>query len=788
MDGKTEVVEMPQDPETNSKAEQTDLIPLEKIRFDVEVKGTLAQVKVIQEFGNKSQKPIEAVYTFPIPDEAVVVDCEMKIGGKTVKAELKEKEEARKTYEEARDEGHHASLLEQEEEDIFTMSVAGIEPGEEITVTTTYQQRVPWQTGGGRLVIPTVVPPIFISGAPTGQKTGTGWAEDTDEVPNASKITPHFTNKAKGEEISYSFDIKVNLDAGFDCKVSSPSHPMLGTIFGTKESPVEFSSQDLIPNRDFIICYQSKDDKVATGVHRGKFDSEDFSLISLIPPGNVETKPKDIMFMVDVSGSMEGIKKKGAEKILKKMLGKLWSQHPDVRFGILAFDTKFYSIRNLGVIGEKEDFAELVKKLDKVGGGGTETGRALDHCFAQLAEVQVPEREQYILLLTDGDTTSEAKNIKPGIRVISCGIDTALREKTIRDIARKTGGTSIGIYPGEDYNRAANTLLGLLSGPVLRDVKIPDCDCDTVGIQDVYMGMPANILIRDINGDLPETVIIEGLDSTGKKIQIPINLKDAGECSFAAKLWAREKLREPEMKRDEQIALSLKYRVICKFTSFVAIMLKEVPGQKPEKVEVKVEFPEGWNYDRFDGRGTSICLLGMTPRGGPNAKGLSGLGRDVKYFLGPPSQRGSSGRHGLFSTGFDEDEDIHEFGAAEELLTTIEEILPEKSTPFQFASQDLFDKLCELANFIELGIASDTEETEIWQKLSKEITIETMKNWTIEQKMQSFYLLLSIRSYGLEVSDDLLAELFKIKPDKDQEPKAYNWWVRAMQKAGIKVS
>ena len=223
--------------------------PLLKLEYAAQVVGLFAQVTVKQFFNNQSEQPIEAVYVFPLPEEASVTGATLQIGQKEVVAELKEKKQARQEYEDAVSAGHHGGLLEQKRPNIFTINVGGIEPGEDIQAIVTYTQPVPWQDGGGRFTIPTVVPPRFIPGAPTG-KSGGGWAPDTDQVPDASQITPVVSN----DGVPYTVSVTARFDPGFDCSVRSPSHELL-LPFDSIESggSRELKLDHLTPDRDIIV-------------------------------------------------------------------------------------------------------------------------------------------------------------------------------------------------------------------------------------------------------------------------------------------------------------------------------------------------------------------------------------------------------------------------------------------------------------------------------------------------------------------------------------------------------
>ncbi|MFH0878996.1 MAG: VIT domain-containing protein, partial [Lentisphaerota bacterium] len=197
-------------------------LPLKHTAVEAEISGFVSRVKVTQVFENPCATPIEAVYVFPLPQNAAVNDMSIRIGDRLIKGDIKKREEARKIYEDARNAGKTAALLEQERPNIFSQSVANIMPGHEICVEITYDETLAYEKGGYEFMFPMVVGPRFIPGAPVG-KQGGGWAPDTDQVPDASKITPPVLKP--GERNGHDIEITVKLNAGLPVyKLQSPSH------------------------------------------------------------------------------------------------------------------------------------------------------------------------------------------------------------------------------------------------------------------------------------------------------------------------------------------------------------------------------------------------------------------------------------------------------------------------------------------------------------------------------------------------------------------------------------
>lgn len=579
-------------PEVVAEKENQFCISLGRVSFLADIFGMFAKVTCQQEFENHNMVSVEAVYVFPLPEDASVVGCEMAIGDKKITAELKEKEQSKKEYEEAVEAGHHASLLEQKRDNIFRINVGGIEPGEKIKIITTYSQRVHWQDNGGRFNIPLVVAPRFIPGNPTGEKTGGSWAENTDEVPDASEITPVVIK----EGVPHTADIKVILSPGFSCSINSPSHDLIVGEHSFTDSPVEIGLKDLTPDRDFILCYQSESSKVDAAIHKVAFEGKNYVTIDVIPSGVTVTMPKDVIFCLDVSLSMSGAKIEGLKLVAENVARRLSRQDVRNRVAVVAFESCVHPLHPLSKITDTT-FAAINRLSSR---GNTYAGKALDYCFHEFSEDAGSEK--YILLVSDGQTEDRWSKIVPDIRVVAVGLDTAVNMSYLKDIARETGGVSISVYPGEDYDSVASNLSGLLSGPVLRDIEVLSGDkklSDVFGGNDVYASMPASLSLK--LDSLPDEVQIQGFDNEDKQEAIALSLADAAECAFAHQIWAREKLRDSNLSDAGLIDISLKYGVICSKTAFVAVHLKEVPGQKPEKVEIPVNLPHTWDYDMIFG-------------------------------------------------------------------------------------------------------------------------------------------------------------------------------------------
>ncbi len=573
-------------------------LPLKSIEYVADVRGFEAQVTVEQKFGNELGRSIEAIYVFPLPAEAKVLGVEMTIGDRTVKAELRKREDAKRTYEEARDAGHHAALVEQERENIFTVSVGGIEPGESVSVRSRYMMPVPFQNGGGRFSLPLVVAPRFIPGV---AKEGGGAL-----VPDADRITPKLA-----DAVTYTASVELRLSPGFPAHVESPSHDTLFAAFDcTMAESRVLKADGLRPDRDVIFTYTTTVKFPSLSVDHTIFEKdgtrEDFALLQVTPGATGrDVRPRRVMFLLDHSGSMSGPKIEGLKVIVKKALGRLVESGGSVEVGIMMFDHGVQVLVPLSAIS-----ATHTKAIDDIPhGGNTNLGTAVTAALQSFKKVKDADAECCVILVCDGQSEDRAFAQVPGVRVHTIGIDSAVNDELLKEIARKTDGVFESVIPGEDYDGVASRMVELASGPVVRDLKIDDLPdgTDVVGLGDLYAARPRTITVR-----LPKFIArfkVKGRDVSGTKHEWTIDVPQDATSPMGALLWAKMKMRETH-DREEQTRLSLRYGIVSSGTAFVAVSEKVVPGEKPVRVDIPVLLPHTWEYDdTFAGVaiGASVC-------------------------------------------------------------------------------------------------------------------------------------------------------------------------------------
>ncbi|MCK5070900.1 MAG: VWA domain-containing protein, partial [Desulfocapsa sp.] len=330
-------------------ADQGKFIAAPQLSQDVEiyVSGMTARTMVRQRFVNDTDKWQEAIYVFPLPDESAVDQLRMKIGDRLIVGEIKEREEAKKVYEQAKKEGKKASLLSQERPNIFTMAMANIAPGEEVEVEIEFQQVVTLSAGIFSLRFPMVVAPRYIPGSVPTRSTkegevlfsGTGWAMDTDKVTDASRISPPvaIAEQARLNPVR----LMVELAAGFPvAEVQSLYH---GIVVNNEEKDVKHIRFDghVKADRDFVLEWRAnKKNSPQAALFSESHEGDRYLLMMLTPPEIDITKdapPRELVFVLDTSGSMAGPSIVQAREALILAISRL-SEHD--RFNVIEFNSE----------------------------------------------------------------------------------------------------------------------------------------------------------------------------------------------------------------------------------------------------------------------------------------------------------------------------------------------------------------------------------------------------------------------------------------------------------------
>jgi Ca-activated chloride channel family protein len=610
-------------------------IPLIHTDAIVDVRGLVAAATVTQQYANSSAEPIEAVYIFPLPHDAAVYDMEIRIGKRVIRSVVREREEAKRVYQAAKSEGKRAALLEQERPNIFTASVANIMPGDRIEVRLRYVQPLRWEAGKMRLVFPMVVGPRYIPGTQAVGHTGTGWSPDTNAVPDASRITPPVRNpdSRSGHDIS----VVVDLDAGFEAEsVQSVSHQVNLHRLSNGRQRVQLADGSTIPNKDFVLEVrrsESKQTKAALFLSPASDSGETHFLLAAFPP-TVPPKPRmpeEMLYMIDVSGSMEGTSIEQARGALLQALDTLM---PTDRFGILAFSSGFGEFAAETLPATAENLAAARRYVQRLqAGGGTEMLPALLHL---MRKPQFPGYLRHIILLTDGDLGNEEEILAAlrsdlgNARLYTVAIGSEPNLFLATKMAQFGRGTFTHIADNTEIREQMTRLFESIESPVLTDVKL---SFEGVEVSEVY---PQHL--PDLFAAQP--LLIYGHITRGRAGKVHLTARagnepyeatiafDASRASFhpgITTLWARQRVEDlmdhwrqsdetgQAEVRKSVIAHAIRYRLVTRFTSLVAVeeVVVNASGSSGT-VPVSTELPAGWHMEKVFGApatGTADAFL-----------------------------------------------------------------------------------------------------------------------------------------------------------------------------------
>jgi Ca-activated chloride channel family protein len=665
-------------------------LPLEAVDVAASITGLVARTVLTQTFGNPFDQPLEATYVFPLPDRAAVTEFRMEVGERVVEGVLKERGEARATYEQAIREGRRASIAEEERPGVFTMRVGNLQPGETVRVRLAMTGPLPWDQGEATFRFPLVVAPRYIPGAPLeGEPVGAGTVPDTDAVPDASRITPPVLLPGFPNPIR--LEIRAEIDpAGLELgEVRSSLHTLVeeerdgdgGRVRVVRVQPGERA------NRDFVLRLRTGSEAVTTSVaavpdRAGSTGARDGTFaLTLLPPAGADTgRPRDLVFVLDRSGSMAGWKMVAARRAVARMVDSL---HGRDRFTVLAFDNRIETPPALGdglrAASDRARFqaVEFLSRLDAR--GGTEMAAPLTQGLDRLtgAGEEDASRDRVLVLVTDGQVGNEDQILRllaprlAGVRVYTVGIDTAVNEGFLKRLAGLGGGACELVESEDRLDAVMDRVHRRIGTPVVTDLELEpsglDADPDSVAprrLPALFAGAPLVVCGR-FRGQPGGALTVRGRDAAGQPWSATVPATVGGTPALAS-MWARAHLRDledryatdpaPDRALERRIVeTSLRFGVLCRFTAFVAADVQVVnEGGTVHRVLQPVDAPAGWDmFQHVEQAVAAMPMASMTTAslGGLQAEGLPALakapGRVGKGFLGRPPRSGGFATHPL---------------------------------------------------------------------------------------------------------------------------------------------
>ncbi|HET9888691.1 MAG TPA: VIT domain-containing protein [bacterium] len=604
--------------------------PLKHTHVDAHVSGPVARVEVTQTFQNPYTETIEAVYVFPLPHESAVSDFEMKIGSRTIRGLIDRREEARRIYENARDQGKVAALLEQERPNIFTQSVANILPGNEIDVTITYVETIGYEDGRWELVFPTIVGPRFNPPGSPNEIVPAGYPPDhpslRSSVPDADRINPPFLHPStrSGHDLS----INVDWDAGIPiAKIESPTHRIVVRKSGSKGAEIALHPLDTVPNKDFVLRCTPKGDGPDTGVLAYHDGDQGYLSVILHPKLNLQAREvtaKEMIFVLDCSGSMSGEPMAAAKEVVRNALTHV---NPEDTFQIINFSMSAKGLSPTPLPVTPQNVKRGLAYLDKLQGeGGT---MMIEGIKAALDFPYDPHRLRIVMFLTDGYIGNEAEILaavqsKIGdARLFSFGVGSSVNRYLLDGLAEEGRGEVQYVLPGTSAMETAKKFSERIRNPYLTDVQlvwrgVEVEDAVPARTPDLFGGKPLAIHARYERGGNAQLEVRGKIAGRPWSQRVSLDLpKRSGGNEAVGALWARSRIAELE--RDayqgmtssiegEITELGLAHHLVTKFTSFVAVEERmTVSNGRPQLVRVPVEMPKGVSFEGVFGEDESAA-------------------------------------------------------------------------------------------------------------------------------------------------------------------------------------
>ncbi len=577
-----------------------DRLPLKATSAAVNISGVIADVQVTQRYRNEGRKALEAVYVFPASTRAAVYGMKMTIGKRVIEAKIKKRDEARRDYEQARDEGKSASLLEQQRPNVFQMNVANILPGDEISVELKYTELLVPEDRVYEFVYPTVVGPRYVR-------------PPEEQAPPAEQWTANPTLH-QGEAPPYAFDLSVNLAAGLPVRdLSSPSHKIKPSFQGPDKARISLDPAEKSGgNRDYILRYRLAGDRIQSGLLLSEGEKENFFLLMMQPPRRIAPEQipgREYLFIVDVSGSMHGFPLDISKKLLADLIGGL---RPLDRFNVLLFSGGSSLLAEESLPATPENIRRAVSVIENQrGGGGTEILPALKRALS-LKKGEKDSRT--VVIATDGYVTVEEevfdliRKSLGNANLFAFGIGTSVNRHLIEGMARAGMGEPLIIEKPEAAPAQVERFRRMIAAPVLTGVKVDfdgfsTYDVEPLSLPDVLSERPV-ILFGKWRGKPQGTVTLRGWSGKGpyrESIDVGKVAPLRGNSSLRY-LWARHRIAllsdynrlRPDDRRSEEVAnLGLTYNLLTAYTSFVAVDTEVRADGRPVTVRQPLPLPQG---------------------------------------------------------------------------------------------------------------------------------------------------------------------------------------------------
>ncbi|HEX3581382.1 MAG TPA: marine proteobacterial sortase target protein [Thermoanaerobaculia bacterium] len=563
--------------------------PALKTDVRLHVRGIVLRGEVTQTFENTTPQCTEAVYVFPLPENAAVDTLRMTIGQRVIEGEIQEKKAAQQTYDTAKSEGKHASLLTQERPNLFTVAIANIASGEKVLIDIAYQQTIDYRDGAFSLRFPMTIGPRYM---PAG-------------VADADRISPPITVSHRSKT-----SLTVDLDAGFSLrKVESPSHKINTSVVSGSHDTIALAEGEVPADRDFELDWQPD---LGAEPKSAVFSEGDYALMMIMPPAQSThvRMPRETVFVIDTSGSMQGTSINEAKNALSMALDRL---QPADRFNVIEFNSTTSMLFDTAQPATSDAVSRAKAWVNALNAnGGTEILDAIQHAL-NAGETPGDESVRQVVFMTDGQVGNEEQcfaYIRDHLgrtRLFTVGIGSAPNSSFMRNAARFGRGTFTYIGNVSEVQAKMSGLFEKLENPVLSNVTLhlddPAAEMWPQRVPDLYSGEPIVVTVKTAKRG--GRVIATATMGKGEWSDTHV-LSGGGEESGIAKLWARQKiealldrdgaLAENSADRQQVVDLALASQLVTPVTSLVAV--DHTPaGVDPatcNTTAIPVNLPAGW--------------------------------------------------------------------------------------------------------------------------------------------------------------------------------------------------
>ncbi len=585
-------------------------LPLQKTDVEMNITGPIARSVLTQTFTNPTARWLEAVYAFPLPGNAAVDHMDLLVGERVIQGQIKEKQEARRVYAEAKQQGKKSALVQQHRPNLFTTSVANIPPGGEIRVRLEYQQQLTWRDQQFSIRFPMAVTPRYMPAdrlpatrrIEIQQQVAGGWSMLPGEIPNLISL-PGDTREVAAQEVGDT-SIRINLHAGFPLgEVSSRYHKITRKNNDDGSVKINLGEGVIRPDRDFELVWKPL---VKHQPRAAFFSEQEYGLLMVMPPelkGPLADTSRETIFIIDTSGSMGGASIRQARDALAMAIERL---RPHDSFNVIEFNSSssvLFSMPQLANAANKQMALAFVSSLQAA--GGTEMLPALQRALRM--SVNDKSAVQQVIFITDGAVGNESQLLEyvqselGNKRLFTVGIGSAPNSYFMKEAAHFGRGTYSFISSPMEVQEKMQALFNKLESPVLTGLKLTtDADVELLPekLPDLYAGEPVSIAVNSKGNILGKATLSGRLGNTEWQQELVLD-KGASQSGLGVH-WGREKIRHwmragirgvpQEQVRAEVLQLALRHHLVSQYTSLVAV---EVTPSRPMEEQLNKKAIDG---------------------------------------------------------------------------------------------------------------------------------------------------------------------------------------------------